>query len=58
MNVYEERDAIRVIPLVSDDGGVTWYPKGGSPTAAVPANHAVKLRLLSNDVGLTWIPLL
>lgn len=30
-NIYLERDAVRIITLVSDDNGVTWRPRGVTP---------------------------
>lgn len=56
MAVYTEHDGIRVIPLVSDDGGLTWYPKGGDPTKAAPADALINLPLSSSDAGATWSP--
>jgi hypothetical protein len=55
MSVYEERDAIRIIVLVSDDSGVTWYPRGGDPAhASEERDNDRIIKLRSADAGVTW----
>ena len=59
MSTYEEGNATRIIPLVSDDAGATWYPKAGDPTDAVDLTQLSfnkKIRLGSADSGVTWTP--
>lgn len=57
MGTYVEQDAVKVIPMVSDDGGVTWYPKAGDPTVTVVEQDVSRtVRLESADSGVTWTP--
>lgn len=54
----DEGNVSRVIPLVSDDNGITWYPKGGDPLTAryVEGKAQHQIRLISADSGITWTP--
>jgi hypothetical protein len=58
MSDYTERDAVRAIVLISDDGGLTWYPRDGDPADAAPLEPFVLrvIRLESADAGTTWTP--
>lgn len=46
MAIYSEREGRKVIPLVSADGGATWYPKDGDASKAKPlaGEHIIRLQ--------------
>jgi len=56
VNTYGERDAFKAIVMVSDDGGLTWYPRGGNAALAAPMSTQVSVMttLESSDAGVTW----
>lgn len=56
MNTYSEGDCEKVLVLISDDNGVTWYPRHGNPLLAAPLDSQVDKRghCESADAGVTW----
>lgn len=56
MGTHVEGDLSKVLVYISDDAGLTWYPRHGNPALAEPLGTQVAQWAMceSADAGTTW----